>query len=223
MDNNNNSNDMSIYLKNSKSIYDFIQYVNIEVFERIYNNINNYIDDLKGNEDIALFNVTNNQFNYYLQEFQDKFIYSEFNNIKDNKPRYIYTIYDLYCFKIIFFRICNKFNKKISLFGFSTFLGYEELYFKELLDHEEYRYLVELDSYGNNINILKFSLLDSLKHNHEQYYENLLTDNKSPLAPISVVNRLFEWNKQYSQDSTNTIDTTNTSLYLERLKQESNN
>lgn len=222
MDNSNN-NDMSMYLKNSKSIYDFIQFVDIETFERIYNNINNYIKDLKDNEEIVLFNVTNNQFNYYLQEFQDKYIYKEFNNIKDNKPRYIYTIYELYCFKIIFFRICNKFNKKISLFGFSTFLGYEELYFKELLDHEEYRYLVERDNYNNNINILKISLLDSLKCNHEQYYENLLTDNKSPLAPISVVNRLFEWNKQYIKDDNNAILTQNSSLYLERLKQETNN
>lgn len=217
----NNNNDKSMFLKNSKSIYDFIEYVDIDIFERIYNNINKHIKDLKDNEEIVLFNVSNNQFNYYLQEFQDKYIYPEFNNIKDNKPRYIYSIYELYCFKIIFFRICNKFDKKISLFGFSTFLGYEELYFKELLDHEEYKYLVELDSYGNNINILKISLLFSLKNNHEQYYENLLTDNKSPLAPISVVNRLFEWNKQYIQDN-NTIDTTNTSLYLERLKQESN-
>lgn len=220
---NNNNNDMSMYLKNSKSIYDFIQYVDIEIFERIYNNINNYIKDLKDNEEIVLSNVSNNQFNYYLQEFQDKYIYKEFNNIKDNKPRYIYTIYELYCFKIIFFRICNKFNKKISLFGFSTFLGYEELYFKELLDHEEYKYLVEKDSYNNNINILKFSLLESLKNNHEQYYENLLTDNKSPLAPISVVNRLFEWNKQYIKDDNNAILAQNSSLYLERLKQEANN
>lgn len=218
-----NNNDMSMYLKNSKSIYDFIQYVDIEVFERIYNNINKYIKDLKDNEEIVLFNVTNNQFNYYLQEFQDKYIYKEFNNIKDNKPRYIYTIYELYCFKIIFFRICNKFNKKISLFGFANFLGYEELYFKELLDHEEYKYLVEKDCYNNNINILKFSLLESLKNNHEQYYENLLTDNKSPLAPISVVNRLFEWNKQYIKDDNNAILAQNSSLYLERLKQEVNN
>lgn len=110
------------------------------------------------------------------------------------------------------------------MFGYSTFLGFEKKYLIDVLDIPENRYIIELDSYGNNVNYLKCSLVSSLNEMHEEYYTNILTDNKSPLAPISVVNRYFDWGRKsgYIQDNS-TIDTTNTSIYLERLKQETNN
>lgn len=229
MDNNknNNNNDKSLILIKSNNIYDFKDYIDMDIFQRISNNIYNACNDLFIIDDNTKLSkidkMSNNQFKFYLNKFYMDFIYPEFNNINDNLLSYEFSIYELYVLKIIFCSICNLCNKKVSLMNYATFIGKLPNYFDDFI-LQEFNYLVELDSYGNNVNILKIKLCESLNSACEEYYTNILTDNKSPLAPISVVNRYFDWGRKsgYIQDN-NTIDTTNTSIYLERLKQEANN
>lgn len=109
-------------------------------------------------------------------------IYNPNNNIPSNYNRYNYDLV-LKVLDIYIYDMCMKYDKEVSIIGFSTLTG---------IDHSV------IYDWGNNSTALSSLSADIYKKlsdfREESLSNKLATGNKNPVGILAILNRHYAWN-----------------------------
>ena len=138
-----------------------------------------YMQEVAAEQGEKLENITSNQFGYILTRVADKF-FKHTHILQDmdadgNNYNYDY-IYNI----AMFYRsICLKYNKVISVYGYSMLTGIDV----DIL--ERYK--------GLDITNKYYKIIKILTNERENYIKNKLVDSNNVVGAIAVANNEFKW------------------------------
>ena len=131
-----------------------------------------------------------------------KHVFKGTDKLKDKNNRTAYSCmesdcnrYDLdKCLEVLYIYIydmCMRYDKEVSVLGFSTLTG--------ISDQAMYNWR---DGKGSGSSPLSMGIYKKLCENREESLSNkLVTGNKNPVGVIAVLNRQFGWASPYTSDS----------------------
>lgn len=128
------------------------------------------------------------------------------NNIPTNNNKYNYelinNILDIYIYNL-----CLKYDKEVSIIGFSTLTGID-------------RYTIQLWAHDEKSSPLRFDIYKKLiDFNEESLSDKLATGNKNPVGIIAILNRRHGWASPYTSDSNRQKNTSLSAAELPKLNQ----
>lgn len=125
----------------------------------------------------------------YKHVFKDKNILKSKNNIDNNNSimssNYNAYNYDLlmYIVDIYIYDMCMKYDKEVSVLGFSTLTGIED------------SVIHEWGNKGTKLSSKSSAIIRKLRQYREESLSNkLATGNKNPVGVLAILNRHYQWN-----------------------------
>ena len=120
---------------------------------------------------------------------QSNNIYNINNNIPSNYNSYDYDIV-LSILDIYIFDMCMRYDKEVSILGFSTLTGIDE------------GVIYDWGNGSTKLSNTSVQIYKRLKQFREESLSNkLVTGNKNPVGVIAVLNRQYGWASPYVNDS----------------------
>lgn len=120
---------------------------------------------------------------------QSNNIYNINNNIPSNYNSYDYDMV-LKVLDIYIFDMCMRYDKEVSIIGFSTLTGIDE------------GVIYDWGNGSTKLSTLSIQIYKKLSQFREESLSNkLVTGNKNPVGVIAVLNRQFGWASPYTSDS----------------------
>ena len=121
---------------------------------------------------------------------QSNNIYNINNNIPSNYNSYDYDMV-LKVLDIYIFDMCMRYDKEVSIIGFSTLTGIDESIIYDWGNGE-----------SGKLSTLSSKIYKKLNQFREESLSNkLVTGNKNPVGVIAVLNRQYGWASPYTSDS----------------------
>lgn len=144
------------------------------------NEITESIENIALDNDWNIYDISTSQFNYILSCIGLKYFYRNDNNISilfcNNNQYDINILYNICKYYI---NLCIKYNKAISVYGYSNLINADS----EVIERFQ----------GYDVTSLYFSLYKSLNKSREQYIKDKLTDSNNVVGAIAVANQEFKW------------------------------
>ena len=120
---------------------------------------------------------------------QSNNIYNINNNIPSNYNSYDYDMV-LKVLDIYIFDMCMKYDKEVSVIGFSTLTGIDE------------SAIYDWGNGSTKLSATSANIHKKLREFREESLSNkLVTGNKNPVGVIAVLNRQYGWASPYTSDS----------------------
>ena len=120
---------------------------------------------------------------------QSNNIYNINNSIPSNYNSYDYDMV-LKVLDIYIFDMCMRYDKEVSIIGFSTLTGIDE------------GVIYDWGNGSTKLSTLSIQIYKKLSQFREESLSNkLVTGNKNPVGVIAVLNRQFGWASPYTSDS----------------------
>lgn len=120
---------------------------------------------------------------------QSNNIYNINNNIPSNYNSYDYDMV-LEVLDIYIFDMCMRYDKEVSIIGFSTLTGINE------------GVIYDWGNGSTKLSTVSMQIYKKLSQFREESLSNkLVTGNKNPVGVIAVLNRQFGWASPYTSDS----------------------
>ena len=120
---------------------------------------------------------------------QSNNIYNINNSIPSNYNSYDYDMV-LKVLDIYIFDMCMRYDKEVSIIGFSTLTGIDE------------GVIYDWGNGSTKLSTLSIQIYKKLFQFREESLSNkLVTGNKNPVGVIAVLNRQFGWASPYTSDS----------------------
>lgn len=120
---------------------------------------------------------------------QSNNIYNINNNIPSNYNSYDYDMV-LKVLDIYIFDMCMRYDKEVSIIGFSTLTGIDE------------GVIYDWGNGSTKLSTLSIQIYKKLSQFREESLSNkLVTGNKNPVGVIAVLNRQYGWASPYTSDS----------------------
>lgn len=121
--------------------------------------------------------MTTHQFNYLLSRAGRKFF--NHNNISIDNNNNILDFDILYNIALFYIDLCHKYNKVISLGGFSKLSCIDIYVLQSYIDY--------------NISSKEFKLVKMLDNNRQDYIKDKLIDSNNVVGAIAVANNEYKW------------------------------